>query len=194
MMLRQYGTKSSNGGITVEAKIVETGDIAQARIAGDSAGGIIECVAKGVPRSLGEPLYDKLSARLAYAMMSIPASRSFEIGKGIEAARMYGSEHNDRWNADGTTENNHAGGVRGGISTGEDIILRVGFKPIPSISKKQILLSDKGELVQHSIRGRHDVTCVFRALPVVEAMTAITLADFVLLKSAYVNRVNALKF
>ncbi|MDR2556383.1 MAG: chorismate synthase [Bacteroidales bacterium] len=184
--------------ITIEAKIVEIGGIKvsststaqyinaleQARTQGDSVGGIIECIVKNVPRNLGEPLYDKLSARLAYAMMSIPASRSFEIGKGIEATKMRGSQHNDNWRTDGTTENNYAGGIRGGISTGEDIILRVGFKPIPSIAKKQTLLSDTGELVPHSIKGRHDITCVFRALPIVEAMTAITLADFILLKSA----------
>jgi chorismate synthase len=174
-------TASSNDGITVEAKIIEMGDAAEARAQGDSVGGIIECIAKNVPRSLGEPLYDKLSARLAYAMMSIPASRSFEIGKGIEATKMCGSRHNDIWHANGTTENNYAGGIRGGISTGENIILRVGFKPIPSIAQKQQLLSDKGELVEHSIKGRHDITCVFRALPIVEAMTAITLADFILM-------------
>jgi chorismate synthase len=197
-------TTNAITGVTVEAKVIEISGttvsststaqyisiLEEARTQGDSVGGIIECTVKGVPRSLGEPLYDKLSARLAYAIMSIPASRSFEIGKGIEATRMYGSQHNDFWNEDGTTENNYAGGIRGGISTGENIILRVGFKPIPSIAKKQTLLSDKGELTEHSIKGRHDITCIFRAVPIVEAMTAITLADFILLNKSQCNKLD----
>ncbi|MDR1739135.1 MAG: chorismate synthase [Bacteroidales bacterium] len=158
-----------------------------ARKTGDSVGGVIECTVTGAPKTLmglGEPLYDKLTSRLASAMMSINASRSFEIGQGLQATKMLGSEHNDKWLQDGSTENNYSGGVRGGISTGEPVIMRVGFKPIPSISKEQTMLSDNGELIKHSIHGRHDVTCVFRAVPVVEAMAAVCIADFLLLKNS----------
>ncbi|MDR1974371.1 MAG: chorismate synthase [Bacteroidales bacterium] len=173
-----HHTADSNG---VVANTAADMLLQEVRATGDSIGGIVECTVLGVPRGLGEPLYDKLTSRLAAAMMSINATRSFEIGQGLRATTMRGSEHNDKWNADGTTQNNYCGGVRGGISTGENIVMRVGFKPIPSIPKTQTMLSDKGELVEHSIHGRHDVTCVFRAVPIVEAMAAVCLADFILL-------------
>lgn len=147
----------------------------------DSIGGVVACVANGLPAGLGEPVYDKLSARLAYAMMGINASRGFEIGCGFEAARMPGSEHNDRWLAHGTTEKNLCGGVRGGISTGESLSFRVAFKAIPSIGKEQELLGEDGKLHPMAIEGRHDVCCVPRAVSVVEAMTALSIADFLLL-------------
>lgn len=147
----------------------------------DSIGGLVACVANGLPSGLGEPVYDKLSARLAYAMMGINASRGFEIGCGFEAARMPGSEHNDLWQADGTTQKNLCGGVRGGISTGEPLFFRVAFKPIPSIGKEQKLLGEDGKLHTVAIEGRHDVCCVPRAVSVVEAMAALCIADFLLL-------------
>ncbi len=157
---------------------------------GDSIGGVVECRVTGMPKGLGEPVYDKLTARLASAMMSINAARGFEIGRGFEAARMKGSEHNDLWNTDGTTCRNLCGGVRGGISTGEDLVFRVAFKPIPTIAREQALLvesetlSGKAEgmtIEKASLPGRHDVCCVPRAVSVVEAMTALVLADMYLL-------------
>ena len=157
---------------------------------GDSIGGVVECRVTGMPKGLGEPVYDKLTARLASALMSINAARGFEIGRGFEAARMKGSEHNDLWNTDGTTCRNLCGGVRGGISTGEDLVFRVAFKPIPTIAREQALLvesetlSGKAEgmtIEKASLPGRHDVCCVPRAVSVVEAMTALVLADMYLL-------------
>ncbi|MCM1169757.1 MAG: chorismate synthase [Bacteroides sp.] len=147
----------------------------------DSVGGVVSCIATGIPAGWGEPVYDKLSARLAYAMMGINAARGFEIGCGFEAARMNGSIHNDRWLPDGTTEKNLCGGVRGGISTGEPLVFRVAFKPVPSIAQEQELLGMDGKLHRMAIGGRHDVCCVPRAVSVVEAMAALCLADFMLL-------------
>lgn len=153
----------------------------------DSIGGVVSCTVSGLPAGLGEPLYDKLSARLAYAMMSINASRGFEMGCGFSAASMKGSRHNDRWKTNGGTEQNLCGGVRGGISTGEELQFRVAFKPIPSIAQAQDLLGEDGGLHRMEIGGRHDVCCVPRAVVVVEAMTALCLADFLLI--ARTNRV-----
>lgn len=148
----------------------------------DSIGGVVDCRISGLPKGLGQPLYDKLTARLAQAMMGLNAARGFEIGKGFAACSMKGSQHNDRWTADGKTEENICGGVRGGISTGEDLFFRVGFKPVASIGQEQYLLQQSGNrLVRQSIGGRHDVCCVPRAVCVVEAMTALALADFLLL-------------
>lgn len=151
----------------------------------DSIGGKVFCVIKNTPIGLGEPIFDKISAELAYAMMSIGASRSFEIGLGNEACKMLGSEHNDVWLNNGKTENNNCGGIRAGISTGEDIYFSVGFKPIASIGQEQMLLhQDSGldnRLIKESIQGRHDVCCVPRAVSVVEAMAAICIADLLLL-------------
>ncbi len=148
---------------------------------GDTVGGVVACRVCGLPKGLGEPLYDKLTARLASAMLGINACRGFEIGQGFKAARMRGSEHNDVWKADGKTEANRCGGVRGGISTGEDLLFRVAFKPVPTLGRSVILRSEKGELLETRVPGRHDICCVPRVVPVVEAMTALVLADFVLL-------------
>lgn len=147
----------------------------------DSVGGVVACVAIGIPVGWGEPVYDKLSARLAYAMMGINAARGFEIGCGFEASRMNGSRHNDTWLADGKTQEDLCGGVRGGISTGEPLYFRVAFKPVPSIAQPQDLLGEDGKLHRMEISGRHDVCCVPRAVSVVEAMAALCLADFMLL-------------
>ncbi|MDE6494537.1 MAG: chorismate synthase [Bacteroidales bacterium] len=153
----------------------------------DSTGGVIRCQAEGLPKGLGEPVYDKLTSRLASAMLSINACRGFEIGQGFAAAGMKGSEHNDVWLENGHTQKNLCGGVRGGISTGETLYFRTAFKPIPSIGQEQNLLGEDHRLHSLQIKGRHDVCCVPRAVAVVEAMTALTIADFVLL--ARTNRI-----
>lgn len=153
---------------------------------GETVGGVVEVVVKGMPKGLGEPIYDKLPARLAAAMMSINASRGFEIGEGFNAAQETGSSHNDHWleGKELLTEKNLCGGVRGGISTGEDLVFRVAFKPIPSVGHTQNLIDKEGKLHPVTIRGRHDISCVPRAVPIVKAMTALVLADFILLNKS----------
>ncbi|MCL2413990.1 MAG: chorismate synthase [Bacteroidales bacterium] len=164
--------------------------IEQTKAEGDSLGGIIECVIKGCPAGVGEPVFGKLQAQLAEAMMSIPAAKGFEYGEGFASATMKGSEHNDVYILDeyGTDETsapagnvkpatNHNGGILGGISTGQDIIFRVAFKPIASISKPQQTVDKKGNPIELVNQGRHDVCCVPRVLPVVEAMTALVILD-----------------
>ena len=149
------------------------------RAEGDSAGGTVSCLARGVPPGLCEPVFGKLDARLAGAMLSIGAAKGIEFGAGFAAAALKGSENNDT-PVSGT---NHAGGILGGISSGQDIEFKVAFKPTPSISKPQKALnSATGEIVDLSISGRHDACIVPRAVPVVEAMTALVLADMVLLQ------------
>ncbi|MDR0437904.1 MAG: chorismate synthase [Bacteroidales bacterium] len=153
--------------------------IEQAKTDGDSLGGIVECVIKGCPVGIGEPVFGKLQAQLAEAMMSIPAAKGFEYGEGFGAATMKGSEHNDIYIFDNEIKpaTNHNGGILGGISTGQDIVFRVAFKPIASISKPQETVDKQGNSVQLINRGRHDVCCVPRAVPVVEAMAALVIAD-----------------
>lgn len=151
----------------------------------DSIGGIVSCLVKNVPLGLGEPIYDKISARLAYAIMSINACKGFEIGKGLEVAQMKGSENNDQIQIKNNKIkflSNNAGGTLGGISTGQDIFFRAAFKPTPSIAIKQNTIDKKLQNVSISIKGRHDPCVVPRAVIVVEAMTAVTLLDFILLK------------
>ncbi|UQZ82620.1 Chorismate synthase [Paenibacillus konkukensis] len=144
--------------------------------AGDSCGGIVECRIGGVPAGLGEPVFDKLDADLAKAMLSIGAVKGIEFGAGFEAARMLGSEHNDAMNSQGFMSN-HAGGILGGISTGADIVLRVAVKPTSSISLPQQTIRISGE--EHTIRtvGRHDPCICPRIVPVVEAMACLVLED-----------------
>ncbi|MEG2336689.1 MAG: chorismate synthase [Bacteroidales bacterium] len=150
---------------------------------GDSLGGVILGLIQNAPQNLGEPIFDKLHARLGMAMLSIPACRGFEFGCGFKAASMKGSEHNDLWLGKSTqTLHNYAGGIRGGISTGEDIYFRLAFKPIASIGKTQKLLSSTGDLIDYSLSGRHDICCVPRAVPIVEALSALVIADFLLLQ------------
>lgn len=153
----------------------------QCRTEKDSAGGVVRTVVKNMPCNLGEPVYDKLPARLAGAMLGINAARGFEIGMGFDAAAQRGSDHNDTWLEGGQTAHNHAGGVRGGISTGEDLVFNVAFKPIPTLPRVQAHLHEDGHLEDLAVSGRHDVCCVPRAVSVVKAMTALTLADFLLL-------------
>ncbi|MCS7153688.1 MAG: chorismate synthase [Bacteroidia bacterium] len=155
---------------------------------GDTTGGIISARVEGLPAGLGEPLYDKLHARLAYAMLSINAAKGFEIGTGFAGARMRGSEHNDPFirTAEGEIrpETNRAGGVLGGISTGAPLFFRVAFKPIATLRRPQKTVTRHGEPTLLVVEGRHDPCPVPRAVPIVEAMTAIVLADFVLLHRA----------
>jgi chorismate synthase len=156
--------------------------IAELKQSGDSVGGMITCVVKGAPAGLGEPVYDKLSARLASAMMSINASKGFEIGNGFEAARIKGSENNDTYNSDGIPASNRSGGIVGGISNGLDIVFRVAFKPVSTIMKPQQTIDQSGRVVEHTNTGRHDPCVVPRAVPIVEAMTKLILADFYLIQ------------
>jgi chorismate synthase len=155
------------------------------RAGGDSVGGMVSCVVKGVPAGLGEPVFGKLDALLAGAILSIGAVKGIEFGAGFAAAGLKGSENNDLPSRDGTTvgfATNNAGGILGGISSGQDIEFKVAFKPTPSIGKAQQALSADGTVVDLVISGRHDVCIVPRAVPVVEAMTALVLADLLLLQ------------
>lgn len=151
---------------------------------GDSVGGIIECVVSGMKAGVGEPVFEKLDANLAKAIVSIGAVKAFEIGDGTEAARAFGSVNNDAFEADGmgqvSKKTNHAGGTLGGISDGSDILLRAYFKPTPSIYKNQQTVNQAGENIDINIKGRHDPIIVPRAVVVVEAMTALTVLDMLL--------------
>ena len=155
--------------------------IEQAKEEGDSLGGTITCVAQGVPAGWGEPIFDKLHARLGQAMLNINAVKGFEYGSGFRGAKMKGSMHNDIFTKGGKTTSNLSGGIQAGISNGMDIYFRVAFKPTATIMKNQTTINQKGEAVQFKAKGRHDPCVVPRAVPVVEAMTAIVLADFYLL-------------
>lgn len=161
--------------------------IEQARAQHDSIGGVISCRAIGVPAGLGAPIYDKLSARLAYAMMSINAVRGFELGDGFTLAEMYGSRANDPMTIgrDGaiTQATNHAGGTLGGISTGAPLEMRIALKPTPTIGLAQQTVDRHGRSVELSAHGRHDPSVVTRAIPVVEAMCLLCLGDMVLLRA-----------
>ena len=147
---------------------------------GDTSGGAIRCILRGVPAGWGEPVFDKLHAELGKAMLSINAVKGFEIGSGFAAVSMKGSSHNDQFNADGSTQTNYSGGIQGGISNGMPISFRVAFKPVASIKIPQETLQQNGELKPHSIEGRHDACVVPRAVPIVTAMAQIVLLDFYL--------------
>ena len=155
--------------------------IEEVRQKGDSIGGVVEIVAKGVPPGLGEPVFDKLDARIAYALMGVGAVKAVEIGVGVEASELLGSENNDPITKDGFLTNN-AGGILGGISTGQDIIARATIKPIPSISIPQKTINERGEEVTLRIGGRHDVCAIPRINPVLKAMMCLVLADMLLLQ------------
>jgi chorismate synthase len=161
--------------------------IEQIRDEGDSIGGVIECVARGMAPGLGEPVFDKLEADLAKAMLSIPAAKAFEIGSGFEATRMRGSEHNDAFEVRGgkiRTKTNHSGGVQGGISNGEDIYFRVAFKPPATIALQQKTVTSSKQQTDLAARGRHDPCVLPRAVPIVEAMAALVLCDHALRQNA----------
>jgi chorismate synthase len=153
----------------------------------DSLGGVVACVARGVPAGLGEPVFSKLEAELARAMLSLPAVKGFEIGSGFAGTRMTGSQHNDPFRMkDGAvgTSTNHSGGVQGGISNGEPIFFRVAFKPTATIGKVQQTVNEQGEECELAARGRHDPCVLPRAVPIVEAMTCLVLADAFLIQRA----------
>lgn len=145
---------------------------------GDTIGGTITCVIQNVPIGLGEPVFDKLHAELGKAMLSINAVKGFEYGSGFCGAKMKGSEHNDLFNEDGTTKTNLSGGIQGGISNGMDIYFRVAFKPVATLIQKQKVLTNEGNIIEQQGKGRHDPCVVPRAVPIVEAMTALVLTDF----------------
>lgn len=177
----------------VEGNIVRTADaesaekmaeaIREARNAGDSLGGIIGCTVRNCPVGLGDPVFDKLEATLAHAMMSIPATKGFEVGSGFRAPDFRGSEHNDPYYMEGErvrTRSNNSGGIQGGMSNGEDINMRIAFKPTATLMTAQSTVNDAHEEVQLRGKGRHDACVLPRAVPVVEAMAWLTLCDHLL--------------
>jgi len=174
----------------VDANIVRCPDAAtaermiaridEARKAGDSLGGVVEAIVRGVPAGWGEPVFDKLEADLAKAMLSLPAAKGFEIGSGFAGTYLAGSQHNDPFYDGGgrvRTRSNRSGGVQGGISNGEDIAIRVAFKPTATILREQQTVDEDGHDTTIKARGRHDPCVLPRAVPIVEAMMAIVLAD-----------------
>ena len=166
----------------VETMITRIEDV---RGDGNSIGGVVECVVRGVPPGLGEPVFDKLDAVLAGAMLSLPATKGFEIGSGFAGTQLTGREHNDPFRMDGDrvrTISNRSGGVQGGISNGEPIIFRVAFKPTATIMTAQDTVSTDKEDTTLKGRGRHDACVLPRAVPIVEAMTALILCDHLLLQ------------
>ena len=152
---------------------------------GDTVGGTITCVIQNVPIGLGEPVFDKLHAELGKAMLSINAVKGFEFGSGFCGAKMKGSEHNDSFNPDGTTKSNLSGGIQGGISNGMDIYFRVAFKPVATLLQVQEVLTNEGEIIEQKGKGRHDPCVVPRAVPIVEAMAALVIADYYLQNKVY---------
>lgn len=165
-------------------------EIERVRALGDSVGGVVSGVISGLPVGIGEPVGDKLQARLAGAMMSINAAKGFEYGDGFAAAEMLGSEANDPMrrgpNGEPLFMSNHAGGILGGISTGEPVTFRVAFKPTPSIARLQQTLTDDFEETELRVGGRHDPCVALRAVPVVKAMAALTIADLMIAGGRYI--------
>lgn len=158
--------------------------IQEVRKEGDTIGGVVTCVMQNVPIGLGEPIFDKLHARLGQAMLSINAVKGFEYGSGFSGAKMQGTQHNDMFNIDGTTKTNNSGGIQGGVSNGMDIYFKVAFKPVATLIQKQETINAKGEKVVMMGKGRHDPCVVPRAVPIVEALAAMVLTDFTLLDKA----------
>ncbi len=152
---------------------------------GDTIGGVITCVIKNVPIGLGDPVFDKLHADLGKAMLSINAVKGFEYGSGFEGTKIKGSAHNDLFNEDGTTKTNYSGGIQGGISNGMDIYFNVAFKPVATIMQTQNTINKEGNTVEMQGKGRHDPCVVPRAVPIVEAMAALVIADAYLINKAY---------
>ena len=171
--------------ITIEAKGTYDSSRLEGSPINDSIGGTIECIVKGCPVGLGEPVFDKLDAELAKALMSIGAVKGVEIGAGFGVANMLGSENNDEILKDGITKTNNAGGIVGGISNGNDIVLKVAVKPTPTISKEQNTIDVNGNPVEVSLKGRNDICIVDRAVVVVESMVAITILDYYLQQFGY---------
>jgi chorismate synthase len=162
--------------------------IREVRKDGDTIGGVVACVIRGCPAGLGEPVFGKLHAALAAAMLGINACKGFEYGSGFDGVAMRGSEHNDIYYSENgkiLTKTNHSGGIQGGISNGMDIYFRLAFKPVATIMRKQETVNKAGESKKISGKGRHDPCVVPRAVPIVEAMAALVLADYWLLAKAY---------
>ncbi|MBA0665208.1 hypothetical protein Goklo_005105 [Gossypium klotzschianum] len=161
------------------------------RIRGDSVGGVVTCIVRNAPRGLGSPVFDKLEAELAKAVMSVPASKGFELGSGFSGAFLTGSEHNDEFYTDEhgrvRTRTNRSGGIQGGISNGEIINMRVAFKPTPAISRKQRTVTREKKEIELLVHGRHDPCVAPRAVPVVEAMVALVLVDQLMAQYAQCN-------
>lgn len=183
--------KKMLGRLPITASIIEIGGesdiekgIQKAIDAKDSVGGIIECTVKGIPAGLGEPFFDSFESLISHAVFSIPAIKGIEFGVGFKAARMFGSEHNDSITDDaGTTATNHAGGVVGGLSNGNELVFRVVVKPTSSTPKEQESWNtDTGQVEKFSIKGRHDLCIALRVPPVLEAVTAIVLVDLMLIE------------
>ncbi len=181
----------------VESNIVRTADpdmvepmielIKQVRSEGNSVGGVVECVIRGCPAGLGEPVFDKLEADLAKAMLSLPATKGFEIGSGFEGTRLTGLEHNDHFRMDHgmvRTRTNRSGGIQGGISNGEPILFRVAFKPTATVMHPQPTVSRAGEDTELQGRGRHDACVLPRAVPMVDAMATLVVCDHLLRQRA----------
>ncbi len=172
--------KMLGDGINITAHIVETGDVAAAQAARDSVGGIVECVATGIPVGLGEPFFDSAESIIAHLMFSIPGVRGVEFGAGFAAARMMGSEHNDLIiNNLGNTKTNHAGGINGGLTNGNPLVMRIAVKPTSSIARTQMTYNMATEVIEPlTIQGRHDACIALRMPVIVEAALAIALAQF----------------
>lgn len=177
--------------ITIAASIIEIGGetnieagLQKAINAKDSVGGIVECRASGLPAGLGEPFFDSVESLISHVIFSIPAIKGIEFGAGFAAARMFGSMHNDAiLNAEGTTRTNHAGGITGGISTGNELVFRVAVKPTSSTPKEQESWNWETQMLEtFSVKGRHDLCIALRVPPVLEAVTALVLADLMLLE------------
>ena len=181
-------SERNNNSLNMPDKVAaeETAEFLERMIAAqDSVGGVVECLVDGMPVGVGEPVFDKLDASLARAIMSIGAVKGFEIGDGFAAAKALGSQNNDEFYVDAygkvVKKTNHAGGILGGMSDGSQIVLRAAFKPTPSIAQPQKTANNHGENVEIAIKGRHDPVVVPRAVVVVEAMTALTIADLLLM-------------
>jgi chorismate synthase len=184
-------------GISVQAQITEIGGeksieagLQKAIDAKDSVGGIVECRVNGLPIGLGEPFFDSVESVISHAVFSIPAIKGIEFGAGFSAARMFGSDHNDAISdATGKTRTNHAGGIVGGITNGNELVFRVVVKPTSSTPKEQESLNwETGQVEKFSVKGRHDLCIALRVPPVLEAVTALSLADLILMEQR-INRV-----
>ena len=179
-----HALRCPDPGATVEMEAV----LAAARREGDTLGGVVQCVMRGVPAGLGEPIFGKLEASLAAAMLSLPAAKGFESGTGYAGSDLRGREHNDLWEPDGSggarTRSNHSGGIQGGISNGMPVRCSVAFKPVATVFFEQDTIDDQGRATTIRPRGRHDPCVVPRAVPIVEAMAALVLVDAMLMQRA----------
>ena len=168
-----------------DAAIVMEKYIKEIRKEGDTVGGIVSCVIENCPIGIGEPVFDKLHAELGKAMLSINAVKGFEFGSGFNGTKLKGSEHNDSFESNGTTKTNNSGGIQGGISNGMDIYFNVAFKPVATIMKSQKTIDSNNNEVEMSGKGRHDPCVVPRAVPIVEAMSALVILDYILINNIY---------